>query len=139
MRRKTRPRLICGHVFYRLFYKTRYFLQISYSSLFLNYLFSKINLLLFYLVCLLFHLSTSVWLNLLMFLNTNRLIKTQAAEYVVYRCSFKQVFLKIFQISQENTFRPATLLKKGSITGVFSHFYRTHPLLSIFEVSWSLF
>ena len=35
------------------------------------------------------------------------------------RCSKKQLLLKISQYSQENTWRPATLLKRDSYTSVF--------------------
>ena len=74
--------------------------------------------------------------------NTNCTFCELTSEAVAQRCSFRKVFLKISQNSQESTcaggLRPATLLKKETLTQVFScefwkifkntFFYRT-PLV----------
>ena len=66
----------------------------------------------------------------------------ELSEAVIRRCSAKKVFLKISQVSQENTcfgvlFRTATVLKKYSNIGVFpvksGKFLRTSILKNIYE------
>ena len=48
-----------------------------------------------------------------------RIFQTFLTEAAVPRCSSKEVFLKVSQYSQKNIWRPVTLLKRNSNTGVF--------------------